>query len=314
MKLLLSIILTSISLFGLSQSEFKYYDLDKLNTEKKEAVKVQDYNLAANIKAEIERRMAEVDKLSKFKIRIKEAIKTEDFAKADSLKKEITRLEALERNRQLWSSNANTNKQVQKDSIDLLLGNNLSNNKTIAPKKTFGNAAKTSSTKKADSQNTKTLPRSNLNTIDLYMDKQNLNYVGLSLRFSQYGFFLEGGTLRWKLAKQFYGGEYIGLMFTSEQIITSFGLEGTYMFDYGAQFVPYASTAAFMTVFSYDEYSPSTGETETKWDAGIGGFVKGGFMLFFKKQKSSAFYANMTVGFRGGLDYRMGVYLAINKK
>jgi hypothetical protein len=312
MRLLLILLLLGFSFFGFSQADLKYYSIEKLNAEKSSAVSKQDYKLAATIKEEIDKRNADAEKLKQSKLQINEAVNKEKFALADSLKKEILRLESLERNRKVWSLGTSPNKRIQEDSINFLLGNSLSKSSRIQT----DNTTKTNSSivTQPTAQKKTHIPKSNLNTIDNYMDKQNLNYVGLSLRFSEYGFFLEGGTLRWKLAKQLYGGEYIGLMFTSEQIITSFGLEATYMFDYGAQFVPYASTAAFMTVFSYEEYVASKGETETKWDAGVGGFIKGGFMLFFKKQKSSAFYANIAVGYTGGIDYRMGVYLAINKK
>jgi hypothetical protein len=312
MRLLLILLLVGFALSGFSQAELKYFSIEKLNTEKSYAVNNQDYKLAASIKEEIDKRNADAEKLRQNKIQIKDAVRNEKFALADSLKKEILRLESLERNRKVWSLSSSTNKQIQEDSINYLLGRALTQSTNVQVNNTT--IAKSNTATQPTSQKKSYISKSKLNTIDIYMDKQNLNYVGLSLRFSEYGFFLEGGTLRWKLAKQFYAGEYIGLMFTSEQIITSFGLEATYMFDYGAQFVPYASTAAFMTVFSYEEYVASKGDTETKWDAGVGGFIKAGFMLFFKKQKSSAFYANIAVGYTGGIDYRMGVYLAINKK
>lgn len=287
-------------------------------SELKTAVDEADYEKAAIIKDEI----LSLKKIKEIDHQIAEAVKAEDYAKAQQLKEiKQTMLSSLGSetdNNQMQTQNET---EAQEQSQQMGAMNTIM---TSAKQAENDHSAETEKSQSAVSQADQTTNNTastlvqdkqverKLNTLYPHLNSFNYNFVGLSLRFGG-GFFMEGKEWRWKLTDKLVLGEYIGVMFTTEDMIPTIGLEPTYIYDYGARFVPYTGVALSMSMVPTYEYNSTTDELEKVYEFPIGGHLRGGAIFFFNDQKSSGFYTDFLVGFSGGVDFRLGYVFRYGK-
>ena len=139
-------------------------------------------------------------------------------------------------------------------------------------------------------------------------DTHYYNSFGASLETGGGSYiFLEGRDMRWQLTDYIIAGTHLGVTLMEDNWVPSFSLEATYLYDYGAQFVPYAGAASGLSL------AVVTVDEETTVETGFVGFGRVGALWFFNTAKTSGLYTDLVVDRFGNSDFRVGFVFEFEK-